>query len=595
MNGGSFAETYGSGYSSNGDIITKNGAEVFHTIKYGQSLDADGLYNWNNSSHINLTKTGNSAVVRKEWCTNPDGSGTCYNQYDAYPASSFCDASAGDCTVTLYVNWEPKPLRIYYHQNDGTIGGYCRAGSGNKLPCKSRGGWAAVCEKSSCSSPSDYTYAYQLCAYDSTCNLLDYNNTSFLNVTRANYYAEPGKEWSALLADDSYHELNHSTDYTYNDLLLYAIKETDEYMYMYLYVNWVAKPIYIYYNTYGGNIEDTTSQDRYKKHTNSSGTSDNWVAYKSNNEYVIQTCEAGSTCNIWNYNGGGWKFSRENYNAPIGQEWWSRNSDGSYTYLNQATNYSYEAMAAAKYAERDTNIEVWLYVNWISSASDAPAAPANECYWTTSTECNGQLVGANCAGKYEEETKTCGSNNYSYRKRCKGTCYAKCKSWASSNIITTTWCPVIVKPGKPCFLAGTKIKTILGYKNIEDISIGDKVLSYNTKTGQNEYKEVINKYIHRSTTDDLYTLTIDNQELDVTSNHRFYIIRNNSATWIAAKDLVVGDKVMYSDSTHHLITNITYAAKNDTYYNFEVADNHNYYVTNNEILVHNYKSVPTEK
>ena len=238
MNGGTWG-THGDAYSNNGSIITKNELEVFHTVEYGKTLGTSGLYNWNNSNHINLVKTGSTVIEGKEWCTNPDGSGNCYNQDTVYPASRFCDASNGDCTVVLYANWASKPIIIYYHQNDGTISGYCRAGSGSKLPCKSRGGWAAVCEKDSCSDASDLTYAYQLCTYGSTCDLLDYNNTNFLNITRTGYTAVSKKEWCTK-KDGTGACFDHdpSTDYTYADLVGSVTKEQDNHYELSLYVNW---------------------------------------------------------------------------------------------------------------------------------------------------------------------------------------------------------------------------------------------------------------------------------------------------------------------------------------------------------------------
>jgi len=45
--------------------------------------------------------------------------------------------------------------------------------------------------------------------------------------------------------------------------------------------------------------------------------------------------------------------------------------------------------------------------------------------------------------------------------------------------------------GGGCFVAGTLVATINGYKKIENIQKGDVVLSYNEQTQQNEYDEVV--------------------------------------------------------------------------------------------------------
>lgn len=68
----------------------------------------------------------------------------------------------------------------------------------------------------------------------------------------------------------------------------------------------------------------------------------------------------------------------------------------------------------------------------------------------------------------------------------------------------------------PCFIAGTLIMTFDGLKNIEDIEIGDKVL---THTGL--YKEV--KSVMRHPASNICKVTSFSQgEITCTSNHRFY-------------------------------------------------------------------------
>ena len=49
-----------------------------------------------------------------------------------------------------------------------------------------------------------------------------------------------------------------------------------------------------------------------------------------------------------------------------------------------------------------------------------------------------------------------------------------------------------------CFVAGTNIKTEDGDKNIEDIEVGDRVYSYNPKTGEEGYKTVKRTFIKES-------------------------------------------------------------------------------------------------
>ena len=144
--------------------------------------------------------------------------------------------------------------------------------------------------------------------------------------------------------------------------------------------------------------------------------------------------------------------------------------------------------------------------------------------------------------------------------------------------------------GGGCFLPGTPVYTSDGYKNIEDIKIGDTVLSYNEITKDVEYKEVSELYVHENNNDDLYEIDIGSSKLKVTAVHKFYVERNYKYYWIAAKDLKVGDKLMYQDGTYHAITHISYMPYYGTVYNFKVEDNHTYFVGDDGILVHNSKS-----
>lgn len=138
-----------------------------------------------------------------------------------------------------------------------------------------------------------------------------------------------------------------------------------------------------------------------------------------------------------------------------------------------------------------------------------------------------------------------------------------------------------------CFLKDTKVLIKNGNKNINDIKQGDLVLTYNELTHNTEYKEVINLIIHENANEELLTLHFDNYELDVTSSHRFFI--NNK--WIEAINLKIDDEVMYYDNTYHKIELIEKRLQKDTYYNLEVKDNHNYFVSEKGVLVHNRKTI----
>ena len=65
-----------------------------------------------------------------------------------------------------------------------------------------------------------------------------------------------------------------------------------------------------------------------------------------------------------------------------------------------------------------------------------------------------------------------------------------------------------------CFAAGTMIETADGDRTIEEIQIGDLVLSANPETGEIAYKPVVNTYVH--VTDTVLYLTIDEEIIETT-------------------------------------------------------------------------------
>jgi len=140
--------------------------------------------------------------------------------------------------------------------------------------------------------------------------------------------------------------------------------------------------------------------------------------------------------------------------------------------------------------------------------------------------------------------------------------------------------------GGGCFIAGTLISTIEGFKPIEMIEPGDAVLSYNEATKKNEYSSVLQTMIHQ-VNEDIYSIYIDNEILQATGIHRFYIKRAGLAQWIPASGLRADDLMYFASGIWQPIKQIIKEQKETKVYNFEVSNNHNYYVGNARILAHN--------
>ena len=135
-----------------------------------------------------------------------------------------------------------------------------------------------------------------------------------------------------------------------------------------------------------------------------------------------------------------------------------------------------------------------------------------------------------------------------------------------------------------CFVKGTKVKTETGFKNIEDIKIGDKVYSYNLDNNSLELKKVLNTI--KSNTIDTYKATIGGKTVEMSPKHQLYIIDKG---WVRAYDLNVNDKLLDVNGKQVSISKIEYIKYDspiDTY-NLTIEGNNNYFVTDIQVLVHN--------
>ena len=138
-----------------------------------------------------------------------------------------------------------------------------------------------------------------------------------------------------------------------------------------------------------------------------------------------------------------------------------------------------------------------------------------------------------------------------------------------------------------CFKKGVKVLTNNGYIDIDNIKVNDLVMSYNFDKNSNEYSKVIKTFEHKDINDDLYTIISGSIVIEATSTHPICVSLNNTLEFINAKDLKIGNRVVDYEGNIHEITSITCENVTDTFYNIEVENNHNYYVTENNILVHN--------
>lgn len=135
-----------------------------------------------------------------------------------------------------------------------------------------------------------------------------------------------------------------------------------------------------------------------------------------------------------------------------------------------------------------------------------------------------------------------------------------------------------------CFTSGTLISTQDGYTKIEDIKEGDLVLSKNDLTGELAYKKVTNIFISKG--NDLIKLKADNVIITTTPEHPFWATGKG---WILAKNLKENDYLVNShgNSIKILETEKVKVESSKKLYNFEVEDWHTYFVSKENIWVHN--------
>ena len=136
-----------------------------------------------------------------------------------------------------------------------------------------------------------------------------------------------------------------------------------------------------------------------------------------------------------------------------------------------------------------------------------------------------------------------------------------------------------------CFVAGTKVSTPNGLINIEDLKVGDIVYTYNEQNGKIEEKPIQKTFINPSI--ETVTMTFENGEtVENTKAHPYYV---EGKGWAETKDLKEGDKILTQSGETEKIVNIetNIKPKEILVYNLSIQDNHNYFVGNTKLLVHN--------
>lgn len=134
-------------------------------------------------------------------------------------------------------------------------------------------------------------------------------------------------------------------------------------------------------------------------------------------------------------------------------------------------------------------------------------------------------------------------------------------------------------PRGECLVAGTKVLTHRGKRDIETIRTGDLVLTRSIDTGALFWKPVI-----RATTrpaEPIKHIETSDDQLRCTKGHLFWV---SGKGWVKARDLKPGD-VLHGAKEPTVIHRITDSPAQPTF-NLIVADNSNYFVGDELVLTH---------
>ena len=154
----------------------------------------------------------------------------------------------------------------------------------------------------------------------------------------------------------------------------------------------------------------------------------------------------------------------------------------------------------------------------------------------------------------------------------------------------------IIVHNAPCFIAGTKIlMSDYSEKNIEDVVVGDKIISYNFSNSLIEL-DIVDKVTKREVLNTVKYIFEDGSELEATLDHPLYVKDKSWASYDnqlsnkmynigGVSKIEVGDYVKTSNDFKQ-IKSITENTNTSIVYNLsQIRNNHNFFA--NDALAHN--------
>ena len=134
-----------------------------------------------------------------------------------------------------------------------------------------------------------------------------------------------------------------------------------------------------------------------------------------------------------------------------------------------------------------------------------------------------------------------------------------------------------------CFSGETLVRTETGYKPISEITVGERVHTYNEYAGSYEYQPVTK--VMKKTANDIVNLFVGGTKIVTTSTHPIY----TPDGWIEAQNLTTNSLVLTKDGYKSLerVERIDQISNETWVYNLTTQYTHTYTVSNQDVVVHN--------
>ena len=134
------------------------------------------------------------------------------------------------------------------------------------------------------------------------------------------------------------------------------------------------------------------------------------------------------------------------------------------------------------------------------------------------------------------------------------------------------------------FVEGTLVVTPQGYTAIDHVSVGDRVVSYNIETGVLEH-DVVSR-VQQTTIDSFVLITLGETLLAVAPDHRLYCPFEDDR-WVMARDITSKHCIAMVPPEAVTVDDVVIMQYAVSAYSLSVQKNHNFFVSEQGILVHN--------